>query len=313
MNQGNETKSAVLIQKIFRGYRQRKKLHVASVEPGIIRIKIRGDNKVFEHIGIQGIDPSREKRIIDILTIDFKMYQGRVVGDEYLFNPVTSSSSERQKSFGSAMCVYINASFFNSNTYFSAYPESATIGPVQTNEHIDNIPIAKDYKDDYCQVKFKHGDFVTTAPLLAKYGILAIDEKKYISEKYQYDTIRGKQCPPGSLFHFSDPNPRSAISFPAKGVRASVTNQTHQDRIRVVTARATTRGLKSDGCTMFEWARIMTRISNLNAKPGHALNLDGGASVTMGIAKANGDKSFEANQEELGRDNSTYIVYSCRQ
>lgn len=186
------------------------------------------------------------------MNIDYKYYQGRILGKKELFNPVTCSPQKRLQTFGSTTSVYINASFFNSNQFFSSYPESATIGPAKTQDddsHI-NIPVAEEYKDDYCLLEFENSDYICTAPLLTKYGLLTVDVKKYGTPPFQYNTLGGKQCPPGSLFHFGDPNPRAGIAFPAKNTTSNYTKAVGQDKIRLAVALATIRGSESDGCTI---------------------------------------------------------------
>lgn len=306
----NPTSAAIFLQKRIRGYLVRKKIKVKTIAPGVIHIHIQGGYDTFNSIGIDGIDRLRAYRMVDTLSIDYKLYQSYVAGGCEVINLVQSSNRQRRQFFGCNETVFINASFFNSENYIKGAPEHATFGQAinYKGDTIPCVPLNPIYAQDYVCMSFNKGGRIACAPLLTHHGIMALDKKKSQHAAYQYSTLGGRQCPPGSLFHWSDPNPRAAISIPDKHA-VNVYPKSKQDRIRIAISRANSRGPLSNGFTMLEWAHVMSRLSNMNQRQGHALNLDGGQSVTMGLMNEKGENTFLVSQNEEGRANSTFLAF----
>lgn len=320
--------SARMIQKMARGYLSRKEIKIKTIYQGVIHIQIRGNAASLERFGIFGIDPERGSRAVDILSIRPDLFYGRVIGGDKLFNVVKVApfkvvteldftSTELLEMFGPHTTVYINGGFFNSTCYYKDYPEYATIGSTKTSTNMakDIIPIPEEYKNDYACLVFNDGSYVSSAPLFSSSGKVAYDANTFKAPQYQFKTLnqRGfKPCPPGALFHAGDPNPRAGISLPGKESTGEKSHlMTTQNRTRIAVATATSRGSNSNGFTMFEWGNTMTRLSRLNRTESSALNLDGGASVVMGVINE-GKKIFEVSQNSGGRDASTLIVFSAK-
>jgi hypothetical protein len=315
-----EQKSAIKIQSFIRGWHLRLKLSVNSIDKDIIHIKIKGDASFFERLSITGIDASRGERQLDILSISALFFQGRVVGGEKLINIVSASDKDRETLLGPEKSVYINGGFYNSLCFYTDYQEHSTVGLTKTATHKpeDTIPIPKGYEDVYGILQFSDGSMLSSAPVLTKGSQIKFDIQLLSTLPYQFKTLLSenppKRCPPGALFHASDPNPRAGITFsdPSKiEGHSALLEDPHTNRVRLTTGLATTRGPKSDGFTMHEWLNTLSRISRMNKARGNALNLDGGKSVVMGVSEK-GKKIFEIAQDKSGRESSTFLAFKVK-
>lgn len=307
--------AALTIQKHYRGYLSRKNISVQQVRDGVIHTRIRGDVNLFAILDVQ-IDEGRGSRFVDILSINSKVYNSKVVGGNDFLNPISCSNNDRVKAFGREKHnIFINGGFFNSSGSYGGYSKPTPIGPTRTEQSSSFIPTPERYKDCFGKLIFDDGSFISSAPILSVSGSMVFDGNKLHEDRFNYHAVRqGElQLKPGDLYHSSDPNPRAGISLPEKISMVIDRNQARQNRIRLVAVLASGRGEKSNGFTMPEFSSLMSRLDRMNICPGESYNLDGGGSVVMGITDCKGHIVFRVAQEnENGRDSSTMIVYNFK-
>lgn len=247
------------------------------------------------------IDAGRADRCVDILSIDPYQYSNHVVGGDAEFNPITATNPERQAVLGGARYnVFINGGFFNFRQFYPGYPTHAPLGAARTHAVLTHVPIPHGYVDTYHKYSCSDGSFLHSAPLLTKEGQNQFPATQLKQERFRWS---GSSMP-GGLTHASEPNPRAGISYPDN----SSTRQ--QGRVRLVAVLATDRSATSNGFTLPEFAALLTRVSRMNTPFGHALGLDGGGSVALGLVDHQGEYKFlVAQYDETGRACSTMLSF----
>ncbi|MGV3345139.1 hypothetical protein ACGVWS_05095 [Enterobacteriaceae bacterium LUAb1] len=312
-----KNRSATIIQKHYRGYLTRKKIHIRHIADGVIHIRIQGDEPLFALIDIE-IDAKRGARSLDVLSVNPAKYQSRACGGDKFLNPIAITDAKRRKILGStSQNIFINGAFFNSSGDYEGFEKFIPVGQTNTTQCHNFIPAPHNYADCFGQITFDDTSYISAAPLLSRQGVNQFPTKRLAEPRFSFETVRSglHQLRPGDLYHAGDPNPRAGISMPDKNFITIPTNipRNRQDRIRLVAVLASKRGADSDGFTMSEFASAMARFDRMNIHLGQAWNLDGGGSVIMGTTDSQGKITFIVAQEkEKGRDSSTMIVYNFK-
>lgn len=302
-----EQSSATKIQALFRAHLARKRLKIESIEPGIIHVRINGNETFFKRMNID-IEAGRGSRTVHWLSLSNLMFNGQLVGGDELLNPVRAPESKLDEKFGGGLTVFINGGFYNARQFYPNHPEHAPVGPVKRGSEYqgDVVPVPSDYVQHYGVLTINGADMVS-APVLSHHGEGQFDPDLLALPAYQYATIStkgGVPVPPGALFHAGDPNPRAAIAIPHETMP--------NGRVRLVANISERRGPESDGFKIDEWQALALYLCHLDNKalPGSAINLDGGASVNITVRGAG--SPFRIAQDPKGRDSSIFLAFKER-
>ncbi|KAG0162699.1 hypothetical protein DFQ30_001435 [Apophysomyces sp. BC1015] len=284
---------------------------------GIVHVKIQGDSKVFDSVGMEGIDTSNGPKRLEYLAIPADRYAPHLAGsgkDPYVVSGISDTKmrqlmspnqSWKSKLFARAPhgpVAYINGSFYGSagiredEIGVKSYATNAPIGDAKVKgvKQIEGVRPHATYEDDYHKVTFLNGSHVTLAPLLA--GVNETTgryENKFPTEKAADPKYVFENTPlnrPGELGHASHPNARSAIDFPSSSRPAASSTALKTNHYRMVVAAddSGVRGAKSTGMQMTQMGIPLARVGSFNLDPGYAVACDGGASTVMGAIDENG-------------------------
>ncbi|MFM0069299.1 hypothetical protein [Paraburkholderia aspalathi] len=309
-----EGDAATKIQSAVRGHQVRARISVRTVDDGVTHTRIRGDAATFAKVGIAGVDTKNGPNALDVLTVDSRKFEGHVVGGDRLYANVALDHSGERHAFGgilprklpaAAPHVYINGGYFNVGRLGDrTKPPLTPIGETATagGKPVAHLPVPATYAHRYATVEFPDQSKVTSGPVLSKDGMPAFSEADLQNPDYRFDSpvIR-----PGELKHAEHPNPRSLLSMPGE--------RTEADSYRIAVATSTDpaqeRGLRGTGFTMPEWANVGARLDRMNGTPGFSVNLDGGASSTMGVIGAEGKTALEVKAGETPKV-STIVTFT---
>lgn len=303
---------------------------------GIVHVKIQGDSKVFDSVGMKGIDTSNGPKRLEYLSIPADRYVPHLAGggkQPYVVSAMSDKETRRLMSPNQSLkskllsrdplgpIAYINGGFYGHTGIredeidIKSYAANAPIGGAKVKgiKQIEGVRPQDAYEDDYHKVTFPNGSYVTLAPLLAQINETTGQyENKFPAEKAANPKYAFENTPlnrPGELGHASHPNARSAIDFPSSSRPAASPTALKTNRYRTVIAGddSGVRGVKSTGMQMTEIAITVTRLGTFNRDPGYAIACDGGSSTTMGVIDGKG-KSLLSVQGLLNESSAVNFV-----
>lgn len=275
--------AATVLQATWRGFAGRRTLSVRRVGPGLILTQVNAGTSMLPRMGL-AMDAGGEEIAggcwrFAILAVDQTRYLSTVAMGSALAKP-------RDFLVGSPDTVaVINGGFYNFEHRVSAdAPEHAVVGSCRTDGRDQpSLPIPQRYSDDYVTLDFEDGSVFHTAPRLSIDGSPSFSQEKLLESRYRVSedfdfavqTIR-----PGELMHAADPNPRAAISRP---------HDTAHGYARLVVGLAQARGREAgSGYSLVQWSQLMARVDRMEQPPNSSVNLDGGGSVALVVAAADG-------------------------
>jgi insecticidal toxin complex protein TccC len=285
--------AAMKIQAMVRGTQAREHVSVRTVADGVIHTRLRGDSATFARVGIESLNTDNGPKMLDVLALRSDKFQGHVVGGDRLYVNVLIDKDKRQHSYGSVLGrklpkqllhVYINGGYFNVQRWADKHKsphvpigDTVSIG----GKPMDSIPVPQHYRNRYTSISFEDKSMVTCGPVLSEKGLTTFNDKDLLNPDYQF---QNKIIKPGELNHAQHPNPRSAMSIP------DTVSPQDSYRLAVATTPDQKRGSEGTGFTMPEWSRVAARFDRMNQSPGLSINLDGGASSTMGMIGQNSER-----------------------
>lgn len=295
----------------IRGHQARKIVSVTAVADtgGMVKVHLGGSQQDLARMGFERIDTTHGDKDLSYLAVPADKYTPHLAGGERLSDPTTMpparlrellARDRKDPAESTGPVAYINGSFYNNLLSPKASPdhdEAAAIGKntVAGVKSPTPVPIPKIYKSDYHAVEFRNGSTLNTGPQLSRTTIggkfeASFDDTRAQKDKYRFPA--DENIKPGDLQHVQHPNPRSAINFPAGVLKTTLGASTPKpgDAVRMLVARDASgkTGAESQGLTMAELSRVMTRLGKMNRKPGPSYNLDGGASSVTGVVSAAG-------------------------
>jgi len=259
---------------------------VESLGNAVIHVRIKGDNNIFDRIGISEINTSYHEKQLDIFSMRSTHYQGHVLGGDRMYKNVTVSEIDNIQAFGSIMQrklpgsthIWINGGYYNNFKLGDPnMPEFTPAGETsrKNGKEIPSIQVPTEYQEHYGKIQFEDGSKLTCGPKLSNFGTPLILKKDLQNKDFQFNP--NKKIIPGHLKHLNHPNPRAAISTPGE--------ISPKNRYRLLIAHESMeRGEHGNGFTGSEWSNIGARADRMNETPGSSLNLDGGMTVTSGVS-----------------------------
>lgn len=306
--------AASKIQSAARGFLARQRVKVETLEQGIVHTRIQGSGATFAHVGMPSIDAFNGERRLDIVALRSDKLEGHVLGGDRRYENAVVDPERNIHSMGMVLGrkfpgdrprAFINGGYYNSQKLSDKTRERhVPIGPTTKagGVALPSLPIPGHYADRYATVSFPDQSSLTCGPVLSEGGrpVFVDADLENPLYRFQNDVIR-----PGELTHSEHPNPRSLISEPgAKSSRDSY-------RLAVGTNRfdKSRGGAMGPGFTMPEWARVASRLDQLNEKPGRSVNLDGGASSMLGVVGGNLETKLLVNGPDAPTV-STFIAFA---
>jgi insecticidal toxin complex protein TccC len=287
-NDGLETEVAARWKDAAR--RARSAVTVRTIVPGIIAVRVRGDNALFERIGIDLNRAAASDRQLAYLSID-QTYRGKISGgDDFVdLRTLSSADIESVTRKTSTYTAVINGGFFNGRRRLdSGYPAHASVGKNKIDGKAKPAAsVPEHHRGDYVKVKMDDSSYIHSAPQLSTAGTPSFTADKI--KRFSRFRFEQKTPTPGYLNHADQPNSRSAVSLPAQA--------NSKGRTRLAVGLTESRDLTiSPGYTMPEWAAVMSRLDRLDgtAKAGSSINLDGGASSTLAVIGREEGRIFSA-------------------
>jgi len=257
-------------------------VRVRTVARGIIAVDISGGNELFNRMGV-GLDRDiRGDRALSYLSLDTSL-QGKIAGGKRMVNLNAAQgtdikSAARLRSAGAV--AYINGGFFNMRGAVDIdKPEHASVGPnVIDGKRRESVDVPQGYGSFYEKVRMPDKSMIHAAPKLSSGGQATFTEAMLEDKRFQFGATKNA---PGVLGHAQHPNPRSGMSRPQESGAGS--------RTRLAMGSSDTRMTHSPGYTMPEWAKVMARLDRLNSSASSSINLDGGASASLGVIGSRGE------------------------
>lgn len=261
-------------------------IRVRTVAPGVIGVRITGDNALFHAMGFNLDRDIAKVRVLTYLSIDSERYLAKVSGGDGLL-PLGSALGDRINAasrMNAPVVAYINGGFFNMGGSMkgSSTPHASVGRNSIDNEEKPFADLPEGYESEYVKMTLSDNSFIQTAPKLTTRGVPQFTRHKSLRGDFQY--VPRETDKVGQLGHLGDPNARSAISLP----------ENDADRTRVVVGlnpgRNTLIKTMEPGYTGVEWSLVMARIDELNDRRNElkmplasSYNLDGGDSSSMGV------------------------------
>ncbi|GLT16515.1 hypothetical protein GCM10007938_02910 [Vibrio zhanjiangensis] len=267
-----KVKAITHVQAVFRGNQVRKMVSVKSIAPNIVHTKIKNTglqtkpsvNTPFTSI-LNNLKPGAQ---YDSLLVKKGKESVDVVAIKDGESPKKPSDLIAQEGKPTRDTAYINGGFFVHRSGLkdsdgNAAPIGYTIGTTKGKNN--TIPVAQPWKEDFGELRNRKGDTIlTSGPVLRR-------ESQFTGERFTYFLPSGQPSQlneyAGALTHAGNSNERAAVTVAKEDIRLqTLTND---------------EGLREKGATMREWCQI----TNSLAKEGdQVLNLDGAASIQMGVS-----------------------------
>lgn len=307
----SEDLAATFLQKIWRGRNVRKKFSVSTISRYITHVCIKGNEKDFRKIGINGLIFSEKTKVkhVEYLRLDANKFNSSIIAKkEETINPksITKEEVKEITKKNHSEFIVINGGFFNhKKNNRSDMPESTPIGLMKVQEEeFPSIEPSENYKDDYCVIEFGDGSVLSVAPLLSTQGNSCFGQGEMSKEKYTHDdSMNNKDVIPGELNHLAKHHPRAAISLPTEPSKGSV---------RLIVGLARNRYENpSSGYNIKEWAEITSRLDRITSPSNSSYNLDGGNSVAIRVVT--NEKEFSILQDEKARSVANMICFSTKE
>jgi hypothetical protein len=283
-----------------RGHLARREIAVSSRD-GVVHVDVHGGPETFAKIGLEHLSGAFPKTL-HYKAMDASKFHVDVVGGDRIRRPMEMEARDiRSELLGAPQTadarvnVMQNGSFYNAGRQVDArFPSATALGNNKTLERRELTPLRtpSDYRDVMEDLDFG-GSRLKSGPVLSRDGVQQFTENHANEPRFQFDPSRGRKM----FDHVNQPNPRSAIGLPARvgyGTNSIPSQQgsgpAHSakwDAVRMASFTATTRGSHSDGVTMADLAKTMTKLDRHNAsysqsRPSRAINLDGGGSLYNG-------------------------------
>ncbi|WP_341958932.1 RHS repeat-associated core domain-containing protein [Pseudomonas sp. RC10] len=305
-NDGLETEVAARWKDAAR--RARSAVTVRTIVPGIIAVRVRGDNALFERIGIDLNRAAASERQLAYLSID-QTYRGKISGGDDFVNLRTLSSADIESVTRktSTYTAVINGGFFNGSRKLDlGYPAHASVGKNKIDGKAKPAAsVPEHHRGDYVKVKMDDSSYIHSAPQLSTAGTASFTADKM--KRFSRFRFEQKTPTPGYLNHADQPNSRSAVSLPAQA--------NSKGRTRLAVGLTESRDLTiSPGYTLPEWAAVMSRLDRLDgtAKAGSSINLDGGASSTLAVIGREEGRIFSAALPDGERKIGNFLSFHKR-
>ncbi|WP_447639524.1 phosphodiester glycosidase family protein [Pandoraea norimbergensis] len=293
---------------LMSGVATRRHVHVRSVAPGMILVRVAGDARCFARVGMDDAfsdGPDMAYQRLAYVSVAWPQHQSRVLGGNAGLSSVDALANEAFGASNGTGGAVINGAFFNFQRRTDAgHPEHAPIGALRASGRCsDGLPLPAAYLDDYVGVRFDDGSHLETAPMLSARGNAAFTRERLAGDAYHLppDFSFASACiHPGELQHAADPNPRAAISLPMAFQR---------NNVRLVVGMANGRGSTCrSGYSLPAWAGVMARIDRLDALPHQSVNLDGGNSIALVISDGEG-RRYRIGQPQEDRHIASAIAF----
>jgi hypothetical protein len=315
----------------LKGWAQRKRISVKRVSPLSIATHINADAEyINQHtrfslpipngkdkkydIVIQALPPGTEMNIAMPFAPQYHnnpaIEAERTIDPSLNLAPQTGRSILTSLKLENKTCSVVNSGFFNLDCRRSKqYSANTPVGDIALVDHppIHYIAPPDGYESYYQKIRCANGH-VSSGPLLATgkrpENLDYSDSKLRIKDRNSDGTSAGKVAP-GSLVIMEDPNPRSVISVPIQGEKNST---------RIFTVKATSRGQGSNGLSGSHLEDVGVQLNTMDYNDtqvdiSKTYNLDSGASVIQ-LALNDGEKVFQHSQNEEGRPNPVYLVFT---
>lgn len=271
-----EQDAAIKIQSAFRGYLSRKAVSVKSIH-GVIHTHISSSGHITLPENTRGREVQSRLRIG--ASYDSLLVQGGAGNFDVYHKPdnapVMNTTSLLELNNVSGTKAFLNGGFFANNESLIMPSGEVTgekfkghiIGPAPERHNKVEIPIQ--WRKDYAVLVKNDVELLASGPRLSGESI------NFTSDLYLYEGERFSSHPggvnplsklQGNLAHSGNPNPRAALSLSSSG------------DIRMHTL-STDDYSRDKGGTMTEWRDIV----NAMAPGADSVNMDGGASMSMGI------------------------------
>jgi hypothetical protein len=288
---GWDTNALPALQAAARGRQLRQHVMLEDVADGWTSVTVQGDKKTFDQTPFHRFDSGFPK-VLNYDSFDPSKYELNVVGGDRMYG-VKDASSEQfaTQLFGgthleaSPHHLLLTGSYHNSNQAVSdQHPEHAAIGAIRTLKDAQpvQLPPPPDYADQYSSLELGKTR-LPVAPELSRQGQPKVTSDMLLLERFQYDIFK---LTPGTLFHLSDPNPRSGVSVPqgigdgANTLPAPPPQEpgtgARQDAIRTFSFTSKGRGPKGTGVRGDEAGWVGAALDRMNVHPGRTVNTDGG-------------------------------------
>ncbi|EJD7605399.1 RHS repeat protein [Salmonella enterica] len=271
-----EQDAAIKIQSAFRGYLSRKAVSVKNIH-GVIHTHISSSGHITLPENTRGREVQSRLRIG--ASYDSLLVQGGAGNFDVYHKPdnapVMNTTSLLELNNVSGTKAFLNGGFFANNESLIMPSGEVTgekfkghiIGPAPERHNKVEIPIQ--WRKDYAVLVKNDVELLASGPRLSGESI------NFTSDLYLYEGERFSSHPggvnplsklQGNLAHSGNPNPRAALSLSSSG------------DIRMHTL-STDDYSRDKGGTMTEWRDIV----NAMAPGADSVNMDGGASMSMGI------------------------------
>lgn len=302
---------------LWRGRSIRQQLRVGSLGPGLVSVRINGDQRFLEKIGLSDAFlghafKAHGRQQLAYIALDESRFTGRVIADGSRGLALTQMNRADMDDLVSATgrtVVCINGGFFNHHRLAAAdMVECASIGvSLSHGEKMPHLPLPDGYVDDYIKIHFKDGSLLETAPALSCEGQPLISEEKMREPRYgSSKELTGDRDPviPGQLRHAREAHPRAAISASLSGDgRTRLVVGLDHGRRPLAEKRASDAGY-----TLLVWSRVMARIDRLETPANSSINLDGGGSAAVMVMMPDGSKTTQA-QAASGRPIANFLAF----
>ncbi|EDW0052141.1 RHS repeat protein [Salmonella enterica] len=276
LGMNTEQDAAIKIQSAFRGYLTRKAVSVKNIH-GVIHTHISSSGHITLPENTRGREVQSRLRIG--ASYDSLLVQGGAGNFDVYHKPdnapVMNTTSLLELNNVSGTKAFLNGGFFANNESLIMPSGEVTgekfkghiIGPAPERHNKVEIPIQ--WRKDYAVLVKNDVELLASGPRLSGETINFTSDL-YLYKGERFSSHPGKVNPlsklQGNLAHSGNPNPRAALSLSSSG------------DIRMHTL-STDDYSRDKGGTMTEWRDIV----NAMAPGADSVNMDGGASMSMGI------------------------------
>ncbi|WP_353193032.1 hypothetical protein [Pandoraea pnomenusa] len=283
-----ESPAEVRTVALLTGVATRRHLHVKGVAPGLVLVRVAGDEGCFRRVGLDAafVGQAGYQRLAYVAAA-MPRHEGTVLASDTALRTMTCFADDMLGASNRRAGALINGAFFNfQRRADAARAEHTPIGALRTAQCVhDSLPIPRAYAGDYVRLRLSDDSYIESTPLLSINGAPVFFPTRCQTDGYRLpdDFSFETGCiRPGELLHAADPNPRAGISVPVTS---------GDEWVRLVVGLACGRGAQTrSGYSLASWSSVMARIDRLGETPHVSINLDGGNSIALVVSDGKGGR-----------------------